>query len=63
MKPKTKITVELTSEQALALAHFFKRCVWTDVLQSAASDEESYLIRDAFDAMQYALTDAGFTPP
>ena len=63
MKPKINITVELTDDQAMALAHYLKRCVWADVLQSAASDEEGYLIRDAFDAMQYALTDAGFTPP
>lgn len=63
VKPRTKITVELTDEQAVALAHYLKRYVWTDVVQSAVNDEEGYLIWDAFDAMQYALTDAGFTPP
>ena len=61
MKPKTKITVELTDEQAQALAHFVKHNIWTDVRQNAASDEEAYLIRDAFDLLQYALTDAGFS--
>ena len=62
MKPKTNIQIELTDEQALALAHYLKRYIWTDVRQSAVNDEEAYLIRDAFDAIQYALTDAGFSP-
>jgi hypothetical protein len=62
MKPKTTISIELTDDQALALAHYLKRYIWTDVRQSAVSDEEGYLIRDAFDAIQYALTDAGFSP-
>jgi hypothetical protein len=62
MKPKTKITVELTGEQALALAHYLKRSTWSDSRRNAVSDEEAYLIKDAFDALQYALTDAGFSP-
>ena len=62
MKPKTTISIELTDDQALALAHYWKRYIWTDVRQSAANDEEAYLMREAFDAIQYALTDAGFSP-
>jgi hypothetical protein len=42
-------------------SHFVKHNIWTDVRQNAASDEEAYLIRDAFDLLQYALTDAGFS--
>lgn len=56
------VTVELTDEQAQALAQYLKRYIWTDVRQSAASDEEAYLMRDAFNAMQYALTGAGYSP-
>ena len=59
---KITVTVELTDEQAQALAQYLKRSIWTDVRQSAASDEEAYLMRDAFNAMQYALTDVGYSP-
>ncbi len=59
---KITVTVELTDEQAQALAQYLKRYIWTDVRQSAASDEEAYLMRDAFNAMQYALTGAGYSP-
>lgn len=59
---KITVTVELTDEQAQALAQYLKRYIWTDVRQSAASDEEAYSMRDAFNAMQYALTDAGYSP-
>ena len=59
---KITVTVELTDEQAQALVQYLKRYIWTDVRQSAASDEEAYSMRDAFNAMQYALTDAGYSP-
>jgi hypothetical protein len=59
---KITVTVELTDEQAQALAQYLKRYIWTDVRQSAVDDEEAYLMRDAFNAMQYALTDAGYSP-
>ena len=59
---KITVTVELTDAQAQALAQYLKRYIWTDVRQSAASDEEAYSMRDAFNAMQYALTDAGYSP-
>ena len=35
---KITVTVELTDEQAQALAQYLKRYIWTDVRQSAASD-------------------------
>jgi len=59
---KITVPVWLTDEQAQALAQYLKRYIWTDVRQSAANDEEAYLMRDAFNAMQYALTDAGYSP-
>jgi hypothetical protein len=62
MKTKTAITIELTDEEAQALAQYLKRYIWTDVRQSAANDEEAYLMRDAFNAMQYALAGAGYSP-
>lgn len=62
MKTKTAITVELTEDQAQALAQFIKRYTWTDVRQNAVNDDEAYLMREAFDAMQYAMAGAGYAP-
>ena len=62
MKTKATITVELNEDQAQALAQFIKRYTWTDVRQNAVNDEEAYLMREAFDALQYAMADAGYAP-
>jgi hypothetical protein len=62
MKPLTRITIELTQKQAQALAQSIKRNIWEDVRHNAKNDEEAYLIRDAFEELQYALTYAGFSP-
>ena len=59
---KITVTVELTDEQAQALAQYLKRYIWTDVRQSAASDEEAYLMRDAFNAVRHSLADVGYSP-
>lgn len=59
---KITITVDLTDEQAQALAQYLKRYIWTDVRQCAADDDEAYSMRDAFNAMQSALADVGYSP-
>ena len=59
---KITVTVELTDEQAQSLAQYLKRYIWTDVRQSSASDEEAYLMQEAFNAMQHSLADAGYSP-
>lgn len=62
MSNKKAITLELTEDEAMALAQFLKRHTWTDVRGNAVNDEEAYLMRDAFNALQYAMTCAGYSP-
>ena len=59
---KITVTVELTDGQALALAQYLKRYTWTDVRQSAANDDEAYLMQEAFNAMRHSLADVGYSP-
>ena len=56
------LTLELTDDQAYALAQFVKRCGWTEWRQNAVDDDEAYLIRDAFDQLARALRDGGYSP-
>ena len=56
------LTIELTDDQAYALAQFVKRCGWTEWRQNAVDDAEAYLIRDAFDQLARALRDGGYSP-
>jgi hypothetical protein len=59
---KIAVTVELTDEQAQALAQYLKRYTWTDVRQSAVDDDEAYLMREAFNAIRHSLADVGYSP-
>ena len=54
--------LELTDNQALALAQFVKRVGWTEWRQNAVDDAEAYLMRDAFDQLAAALKDGGYSP-
>ena len=56
------IHVELTDDQADALSQFVKRVGWTEWRQNAASDEEAYFTRDAFDQLAHALAEQGYKP-
>lgn len=56
------VTVELTDGQALTLAQYLKRYTWTDIRQSAADDDEAYLMQEAFNAMRHSLAYAGYSP-
>ena len=54
--------LELTDDQAYALAQFVKRVGWQEWRQNAADDAEAYLMRDAFDQLARALADGGYAP-
>jgi len=54
--------IELTDNQALALAQFVKRVGWTEWRQNAVDDAEAYLMRDAFDQLARSLADGGYSP-
>jgi hypothetical protein len=48
--------------QAIALAQFVKRVTWSEIRSCAVDDDEAHLIRDAIEALQRALAEAGFSP-
>lgn len=60
----TTVTVELqlTDDQALALAQFVKRVTWAEMRACAVDDEEAYVIRAAVDLVARALADKGYAP-
>ena len=55
-------TVELTSEQAEALAQFVKRVGFSEFRQNAVDDVEAYTMRDAVDQVRQALQEVGYAP-
>ncbi len=59
---KNQIILELSSEEAEALAQFFKRITLSDYRKLAADNDESYVMKDAGDAVTKALREAGFSP-
>lgn len=62
MAGKVPITINLSDDEAQALAQYLKRYIWTDVRKSAVNDEEAYLMRDAFNVIQRELSEAGYAP-
>lgn len=56
------VTLELTPQEALALAQFVKRVRWTEVRQNAIGDEEADLMMDAMREVAKALAEAGYSP-
>jgi len=63
MTQKTvQITVELTIEQAQALAQFLKRVGWSEIRQNAVDDVEAFIMRDALGQVRQALEEVGYAP-
>lgn len=56
------VTLELDSGNAWALAQFVKRVGWSEIRQNAVDDTEAYDMRDAIEALQRALAEAGISP-
>lgn len=56
------VTLELTPQQALALAQFVKRVGWSEFRQNAVDDDEAYVIRDAVDRVAAGLAEVGYAP-
>lgn len=56
------VTTELTDSQAMALAQFVKRLTWSEIRDCAVDDDETWLMKDAIQALQKSLADAGFSP-
>lgn len=56
------VTTELTDSQAMALAQFVKRLTWSEMRACAVDDDETWVMKDAIQALQTSLADAGFSP-
>ena len=56
------ITVELTDDQALALAQLIKRIPLSDLRTHAQDEEEAYVMQGALEQVRKALGDQGFNP-
>lgn len=56
------VTLELTPQEALALAQFVKRVGWSEFRQNAVDDDEAYVIRDAVDRVAAGLAEVGYSP-
>lgn len=56
------INLQLTDEQAMALAQFVKRVSWSEIRTNAVSDADAYTMRDSISKLQDALADAGYAP-
>lgn len=56
------ITVELTNNQALALAQFVKRVPLSDLRSNAQDEEDAYVMQGALEQVRKALSEQGFNP-
>ena len=56
------ITVELSNDQALALAQLIKRIPLSDLRSNAQDDEEAYSMQSALEQVRKALSEQGCSP-
>jgi hypothetical protein len=60
-KPVT-IEVELTDEEAYALAQYLKRAIFEDYRKRALNDDDAYIMQGAVAEIRKALAKAGYEP-
>ena len=56
------ITVELSNDQALALAQLIKRIPLSNLQSNAHDDEEAYSMQSALEQVRKALSEQGCSP-
>lgn len=56
------LDLELTEQEALALAQFVKRIGWQEIRINAVDDDEAYYMRNAIAHLRSALSRQGFSP-
>jgi len=61
MERMMRITVELTGEEAWALAQFLKRAGYDSYRRLATDDDEGDLMRNAASTMREVLSEAGLS--
>ncbi|ENH3227644.1 TPA: DUF7706 family protein [Klebsiella oxytoca] len=54
--------LQLSKEEALALAQLLKQLTWADIRGCAADNNEAYTISDAVAKLQKSLAEAGYQP-
>jgi hypothetical protein len=62
MSGTVRLSVNITEEQALALAQFLKRIGWSEMRGCAVDTAEAYVIRDVLGEVQKELAHFGFAP-
>ena len=60
--PTVTVTTELTDSQAMALAQFVKRLTWSEMRACAVDDDETWVMKNAIQALQKSLADVCFSP-
>ena len=56
------VELELSEDEAWALAEFVKRVTWSEMRACAGDDDEAYMIRSAVLAVGEALASQGIAP-
>ncbi|AFY93117.1 DUF7706 family protein [Chamaesiphon minutus] len=56
------LEIELTDEQAYALAQYLKRVQFDDFRRRAINEDDAYLMQNAASEVRKALSDAGYDP-
>ena len=56
------VELELSGDEAWALAEFVKRVTWSEMRACAVDDDEAYMIRSAVLAVGEALASQGIAP-
>jgi hypothetical protein len=56
------LEIELTDEQAYALAQYLKRVQYDDFRRRAINEDDAYLMQNAASEVRKALNDAGYDP-
>ena len=62
MNQPLTLTLEASEVDVQALAQFVKRVGWQEIRANAVDDDEAQLIRAGVEALQRALSDAGYAP-
>lgn len=62
VKDSVILQLELTDDQAMALAQFCKRLSWSEYRHNAFNESEAYTIRTALTLLREELAYKGFSP-
>lgn len=62
LRDTVQVALELTEDQALALAQFLKRIGYSDIRTLSVDGSEAHTMRAALYSVQRAVNHAGFDP-